>query len=209
MRKIIILLVVLVTAGCVQSGPPAEPGDPTPPPEVAAAPTTTVEPGGGGVSANKLCTIFTDEEVAEVVGQVIDSGENAPEMCRIVGADYVLDITAGPGDWPEHVVARFEDKTSACPAAQQRGAVRGGSILGTWCKIDGVNYIVEVVGIDQQGDSVPVTDAQDTDPLMIKLLERIIGEHRAPGARGRREERVRNFIASSQASGAFRVGPIG
>ena len=85
-----------MTAGCVQARQPAEPGDPTPPPEVAAAATTTVEPGGGGVSANKLCTIFTDGEVAEVVGQVIDSGKNTPEMCRIIGADYVLDITAGP-----------------------------------------------------------------------------------------------------------------
>jgi hypothetical protein len=106
-------------------------------------------------------------------------GANAPEMCRIVGSTYVLDITAGAGNWdePSHILARFKEaKTSACPQAEESGSTGegpGGWVTGTWCKVDGINYIVEVVGMDDAGNSVNVTETQDTEPLMIKLLERV------------------------------------
>ena len=80
--------------------------------------------------------------------------------------NYVLDITAGAGDWDEHpeILARFKKaKTSACPQAEESGSTGKGpdGVTGTWCKVDGINYIVEVVGMDNAGNSVNVTEAQD------------------------------------------------
>ena len=77
------------------------------------------------------------------------------------------------------MMSRFDQKTTACPDADQSGAYKrtveftGKEIdKGTWCKIDGINYVVEVFGLDYQGNSVPLTEHHDTHPLMIKLLER-------------------------------------
>jgi hypothetical protein len=175
MIKIVIaaLVAVLLTA-CGGPSESVEPGAP----ETPAAQAETGQPTAGA-AANKLCTIFTDEELKQVVESVQNSGANAPEMCRIAGPRYVLDITAASGDWskPDHLLSRFKKaKTSACPQAEKSGStgeVDGKWVTGTWCKVDGVNYIVEVVALDDAGNSVPTTKAQDTDPLMVKLLERV------------------------------------
>jgi hypothetical protein len=115
------------------------------------------------------------------VGQVTDMGANAPEMCRIVSSQYVLDITAGAGDWENtQAIPRFLHKeTSACPDAQKSGAIKAEVAntdktieAATYCKVDGINYIVEVIGMDGAGNSVPLSEHHDTAPLMIKLLER-------------------------------------